>query len=598
MAIVKLPESVIMKIAAGEVVTGTFAVVKELFENSIDAKSDKIVVEIIDGGKTYIKISDNGVGMSEEDILLSVQPHTTSKIKEVEDLYDIHTYGFRGEALAAISRVSRMKITSKRAEDDLATSIEFIGSEPINIKKVNAPVGTTIEVKDLFFNVPARRKFLKSAAVEGRMITEIIEKFILSSNLSIDYIKDGNLVYSISKNMNLLEKINIIFPETKKEDFFEINFNESWFKIYGFISHPRITRNNRTAQIFFVNNRYIKSGDLFAVFESGYGEMLESRKHPYGIIFFDINPKEVDVNVHPQKLEVKISESRIIYNKFKRLIRETLINSTKFKITINNENQYNNNNYEKNNITYEIPIKSNKIIVVSENVNSYKTNETLKNTIPIKINKEKYIKTANFEKISNNNDNNKPEPYIYYKFLGLVANRYIVLELKDSIQFIDFHAAHERVIYEDLKKEFFENGNITTQILMLPIKLNIDNSRKEILENNMEKIRTLGFEINKENNEYYIIGTPSNIRISNPHNTVIEILDELRLEGIESPERVFDNVIATMSCRAAVKTGDSPVGLDILIKKIIDYDILTCPHGRPISMELPLKKLDDFFERT
>jgi DNA mismatch repair protein MutL len=251
MAIVKLPESVIMKIAAGEVVTGTFAVVKELFENAIDANSDKIIVEIKDGGKTYIKISDNGVGMSEEDILLAVQPHTTSKIKEVEDLYDIHTYGFRGEALAAISRVSRMKITSKRKNDDLATSVEFIGSDPINIKKVDAPIGTTIEVKDLFFNVPARRKFLKSAAVEGRMITEIIEKFILAMNLSIEYIKDGKLIYSISKDMSLLEKINIIFPETKKDDFFEIIFQESWFKIHGFISHPRTTRNNRTAQIFY-----------------------------------------------------------------------------------------------------------------------------------------------------------------------------------------------------------------------------------------------------------------------------------------------------------------------------------------------------------
>lgn len=623
MAIVKLPESVIMKIAAGEVVTGTFAVVKELFENAIDANSDKIIVEIKDGGKTYIKISDNGVGMSEEDILLAVQPHTTSKIKEVEDLYDIHTYGFRGEALAAISRVSRMKITSKRKNDDLATSVEFIGSDPINIKKVDAPVGTTIEVKDLFFNVPARRKFLKSAAVEGRMITEIIEKFILAMNLSIEYIKDGKLIYSISKDMSLLEKINIIFPETKKDDFFEIIFQESWFKIHGFISHPRTTRNNRTAQIFYVNNRYIKSGDLFAVFESGYGEMLESRRHPYGIIFFDIDPKEVDVNVHPQKLEVKISESRIIYNKFKRIIRETLINSTKFKMTINSDNNISNYVYEKSDT-----IKLEEVNTISENNEIYNApNNSSEDTFIIKKKEHKpneyshnrydnhqinshylnqsTINKLNIDKLNIDKLNIKPEMKKEEKFeknnynvLGLVANRYIVIELEDSIQFIDFHAAHERIIYEDLKKEFFENGNITTQMMMLPIKLNIDNSRKDILENNISKIRNLGFEIEKNNNEYYIIGTPSNIKITDPQSTIIEILDELRLEGIESPEKVFDNAIATMSCRAAVKTGDSPVGLETLIKKIFEYNILTCPHGRPISMELPLKKLDDFFERT
>ncbi|WP_129408708.1 DNA mismatch repair endonuclease MutL [Marinitoga lauensis] len=618
MAIVKLPESVIMKIAAGEVVTGTFAVVKELFENALDASADNITIEIKDGGKTYIRITDNGIGMSEEDILLAVQPHTTSKIKNVEDLYSIHTYGFRGEALAAISRVSRMKIISRKSDEDIATSIEFVGGEPINIKKVAASMGTTIEVRDLFFNVPARRKFLKSAAVEGRMITEIIEKFILATDVSINYIKDNKSIYSVAKDMDLLEKINIIFPETSKEDFFEINFEETWFKIKGFISHPRVTRNNRTAQIFFINNRYIRSGDLFAVFESGYGEMLESRRHPYGIVFFDIDPKEVDVNVHPQKLEVKISESRIIYNKFKRLIRETLINQTKFKMAINIQEDsqiISKNIYEKN--VYRNDAEKSKNIQET-NIPKVFENEEKYNTFMIKGKKESVEKKSlpfqnnpsqkrmEINKIAKNiidtNKYVKPEikkeektlDLSYYKILGLVANRYIILELKNSIQFIDFHAAHERVIYEDLKREFFENGNITTQMMMLPIKLNLDAIRKEILENNIDRIRSLGFEVVKNNNEYYISGMPSNIRINDPQNTIIEILDELRLEGIESPEKVFEHAIATMSCRAAVKTGDDPVGLETLISKIIEYEILTCPHGRPISMELPIKKSMSF----
>ncbi|KLO23614.1 MULTISPECIES: DNA mismatch repair endonuclease MutL [unclassified Marinitoga] len=628
MAIVKLPESVIMKIAAGEVVTGTFAVVKELFENAIDAYADKITVEIKDGGKTYIRITDNGVGMSEEEILLAVQPHTTSKIKDVNDLYNIHTYGFRGEALAAISRVSRMKITSKRKTDDIATSVEFVGGEPINSKKIAASNGTTIEVRDLFFNLPARRKFLKSPAVESRMVTEIIEKFILASKVGIDYIKDNRVVYSVSKDIPLIEKINTIFPETNKEDFFEINLEEKWFKIKGYISHPRVTRNNRTAQVFFINNRYIRSGELFAVFEAGYGEMLESRRHPYGIIFFEIDPKEVDVNVHPQKLEVKISESRIIYNRFKKIIREMLIKETRFKMSIDIEKSKikqnttdhislerdldkkinNNNSFIKGNSYNQIPTisekeekyntflikkkKDNRINLHIQNekkVNNFKEKNTLKNLInsniinnikPIESKKEK---TPNLD---------------YYKIIGVVASRYIILELKDSIHFVDFHAAHERVLYEDLKKEFFENGNITTQMVMLPIELNLDAVRKDILEEHIEKLRKLGFEITKNSDEYFIMGFPSNLRINDPQATIIEILDELRLEGIESLDKVFDHAIATMACRAAVKTGDDPVGLEKLVSKIIEYNILTCPHGRPISMELSFKKLDEFFERS
>lgn len=615
MKIKKLSDEVIRKISAGEVITGTFAVVKELVENSIDAGADTITVEISDGGKTYIKISDNGCGMSADDIKLSIQEHTTSKINDIDDLFTLKSFGFRGEALSSISSVSRFRIISKTADEDTATEIDTVAGEIIGEKKCVHNVGTTIEVRDLFFNIPARRKFLKSNAAESRNVTDIVEKIILDKTVNIKYIRDGKVIYDIKKEYGLKEKLNIIFPETETENFIDIDYTDENFNIKGIVSNPGVNRFNRTGQVFFVNNRYVKTGDLFYIFERAYGEMLEKGKHPYCIIFIETDPAEVDVNIHPQKLEVKFSDSAYVNNILKKTVREALINYTNYKINFvkkeaeplseNDSNQYiiteniktenikndegyflkeKNYDYTKNEnvIKKDIPVYNKNNFYEGNNRNTVKYNfeNTIKNDIKEKIFRE------NTEEVSD------------YRIVGVVNQRYLIVEEKSKLSFIDFHAAHERYIFEILKKEFSEKGSISSQKLLLPIKLSLSDYEVNILNEKNDFMKKIGFSIEFSEKEAVITDIPGNFNFKNINEMIHEIIDYLRLDGIESTDKIFDDILATVSCRSAVKTGDDVKGLETLVENIYRMKLKHCPHGRPIKMEVEFSELDSFFKRT
>ena len=619
MKIHKLSDETIMKIAAGEVITGTYAVVKELVENSIDSGASAINVEIIDGGKSLIRVIDNGIGMTEEEIMYAIQPHTTSKINQIDDLYNLETYGFRGEALSSICRVSRMKVTSRSEDEEVATMISFVGGKVVNKKKVSSNVGTKIEVEDLFFNVPARRKFLKSNSAEGRMVTEIIEKFILASNTSITYKRENKEVYSISKDYTLTEKFKLLFPELKDSDLINLDKDYEWVRIRGVISNPKVTRFNRSAQMFFVNERYVKSGDLFSVFERGYGEMLEARRHPYGILFINVDPKEVDVNVHPQKLEVKFSDASKILKLLKTSIREELDNQTEFKLEfyeeeyevkedtkkIEDEIKLKNNTFYENKLEDTKDTNEEKKSLQNDffhknintkpanNMNDLKSKYKFKqNTLESKNSNETIRSTLLKNQIFVSNSEDTDD----YRIVGTIFKRYIILEFKNKIKVIDFHAAHERVIFERLKKQFLSKG-INSKLLLKPIKIELDKLRKEVLKDNIETFKKFGIVVEEKEDTFYIKGIPAEIKVENIESTIFELLDNLRLEGIESMNKIYDNAIATMSCRAAVKTGDAIVGVDTLIQNLMDMKLLTCPHGRPIAMDIDLNKLDMYFER-
>jgi len=612
MKIKKLPDDIIVKIAAGEVISGTFNVVKELIENSIDAGSDKIKVEIVDGGKSKIIIEDNGYGMSLEDMRMAVKPHTTSKINKFEDLYLINSFGFRGEALASIAEVSRMTISSKKEEELTGNEISYIAGKEMNNKEITKGLGTKIEVNDLFYNIPARRKFLKSTSAESRKVTDIVEKFILSENIDFEYIRNGKLIYKFSKNENLQDKIIKLFPELKNEDLIDINQKTSWGKIFGLISNPKVTRGNRSAQIFFVNKRYVKEGDLFSVFERGYGEMLDKARHPYGVIFMSVSSDNVDVNVHPQKLEVKFSEQNIIMKDIKNILRENLIEKTKFNLSfekIPKQNSFSDNEENNKSISEKISEKKD-ITLDNSDYSNYKQNNysnddyDSSNKLSFKEPKRDYGFSNEFieekkvsDSISNNNSYDLKNDSEVSRIIGVANNRYLLLEDKSQIIIMDFHAAHERVIFEKLKKQFYEEKRIKKNKLLIPIEVNISFEEIEEIKEHQEIINQIGLEIDFDGNMLKIKSLPMGIKIKNPKIMIREILDTLKLEGIESLQKIHEDSLATMACRSAVKTGDNVVGFEKLVEDVFRMKLKTCPHGRPIMMNMSYKKLDDFFGR-
>jgi len=619
----ELPKEVIIKIAAGEVVAGPNSVVKELLENSLDAGADEITIEIVDGGKAIIRVEDNGCGMTAEEMKLSIMPHTTSKISTIEDLYSLQSFGFRGEALASISRVSKMKMISKTQEEEIGTQLEIFGGEIVDEKKVNAKTGTIIEVEDLFYNIPARRKFLKSESVEGRYVTEIIEKFALSNSVNLVYLRDKREIYHFTKDLDLVTKCLKIYPELKSKDLIEIFYEDTSIIISGIISNPKVARSNRTAQTFFVNKRYIKAASLFSILEKGYGEMLEKGKHPYSVIFIDLPPDTIDVNIHPQKLEVKFKDEQKIVMLLKNVIRESLLKKTKFTIefvSTRSDNEEKQQQEEK--ISNINPIQD--LYVKSANTESFDDQVFKESSVSfdprgegrrfdpneLRINK---FKEHNVHEINKNmyfdfdrikNEFKKDETFFdldlnnLIRILGTVANRYIIVETKESILIVDFHAAHERYIFEELKKQISEKGSLSTNLLITPYKINLDEIRKSIIIENKDYLEKLGIIIEEKSYEVYVKGLPTGIDYNDIETVIWNIADELRVIDFEGAEKIFDKNLATIACRSAVKTGDNPVGLEKLLTEILENKLLTCPHGRPIMMHLSFKELDKYFERT
>ncbi|MDK2946094.1 MAG: mismatch repair protein MutL [Geotoga sp.] len=560
----KLPPSVVSKIAAGEVVAGPYSVVKELIENSIDAKATSIEIEIASGGKNYIKVKDNGIGMSKEDLILSIEEHSTSKIEDFEDIYNLQSYGFRGEALSSIAKVSRIIIISNNGEE--SNRLEAIGGKIKSIEPYPTnETGTTIEVYDLFFNVPARRKFLKSPQTEKRLVTEFVEKFILA-NPEIGFIfkSDNEVIYNV-KPSTLIERFNLIFPEVK--EFTEIKGKF----VHGIISSPNYYRKNRTGQIFFVQKRYVQDKMLYYIFENGYGEALNN--HPYGVLFIDVPPRLVDVNVHPQKLEVKFSDPNLIYSDIIRSVREGVKKFVSKEIFVSEKSRE------------QININTNTLSNQSQN-----------------FIKESYQKYRTFDKFGNEVKQYSSLFDVAKKNIELkediliLKKRYVLFEGEDGIYIMDFHAAHERVLYEDILKKL--NEKIEVIDLIVPIQIKVGKSLKEIVKEKIEEFESTGFKINILENEIKILSIPSFIKLSDVEDIFREIIDELRLPT-EHPKNL-KHIIADKACKSAVKTGYDIKHEEAkkLIDEVLKRGITTCPHGRPLFLKISFSELDKYFERT
>ncbi len=596
----KLPDEVISKIAAGEVVINPASVVKELIENAIDAQASNIDIQIKNGGKSYIKVADNGIGMSNDDLLASIQRYTTSKISEIEDIYRISSYGFRGEALASIVDVSRTVITT--CDGSQAYRLEVVGGNIVKTSQSHREKGTTVEIYDLFFNLPARRKFLSSEKVETRMVTEMVERFLLvRPDLSFTYKVEDDIVYNV-RSETLNDRFSVIFPDVK--EFQQLSYDGENVKISGIISSPQHTRRNRTGQLFFVNGRFIVDNLLHLALERGYGESLMHGLHPYAVVFLNVVPDTIDVNIHPQKLQVKFSEPQVVYNELARAVRETLRQFTGYQLYVDKRESAlfaseppveNSNGKDIRDVRLDWQDGKRASDWRNERTGSFSgTNATGQ---PRSRDANTYYPVNRSDDSARNIqlDGTFGQKISTLQRIGkftILRNRYILFEDVDGIVIVDFHAAHERIIYERLKEKTY-----STVPLLIPIEVSLPKSVEQVLDELKDALEGAGFTFSIEEGKVKITQIPSILNVTQARDVFMEVLEEYRLP-FDKPKSL-NHVLASKACKAAIKTGDpiSESEAEQLVNEVREKGLLTCPHGRPILMKLTFSQLDSYFER-
>lgn len=634
-----LDEHTSNKIAAGEVVERPSSVVKELVENSIDANSKNITIEIEDGGTSLIRVIDDGVGIHNLDIEKAFLPHATSKIKTVEDIYSIDTLGFRGEALPSIASVSKLTFKSKPYGCEFGKEIILEGGEKISLSDIGMNNGSLIEVKDLFFNVPARRKFLKSNSREGSLISDIVLRIALSNpNVSFKLFNNGKKILHTYGDGNLNNVIRNIYGKSISENVLNFNFESETLKIYGYIGKEIIAKGSRNNESIFVNNRYIKNKTIVAAVENAFKSFSTVNKFPFFVIFIDLLPDSIDVNIHPTKAEIKFKDERFIYKKVFDIIHETLkedifnsfsienkpvnkeiIEEIKLDLdienTINKESAISNNKFEHsiNDIYKNITIQDvtveedlyNKLKETNRNNNS----ESLNNeTVHENNNINYFIKDNKSTSSSNsviNDDNLQGSKINSAKFpdlrvIGQFSKTYILAEYLDTLYIIDQHAAHEKIIYEKYIKDI-ESNDIIVQQLLIPCIIDLSLDDYECYKENISIFTNAGFIIDEfGGNTIAIKEVPYFLGKLDTKNFLLSIIDNLKNLGSGKTTEVKLNKIATIACKAAVKANDylTQIEMEKLISDLRYIDNpFNCPHGRPIIIKFTEYELNKKFRR-
>lgn len=602
-------------IAAGEVVDRPAAVAKELLENAIDADSTSITVEIKNGGSSLIRVTDDGKGMAPEDVDNCVLRHATSKIKTPEDLEGISTLGFRGEALAAISSVSRFQIISKEREAQFGTLKSMEGETVTAFEEVGCPDGTTVTVRDIFFNVPARRKFLKKDATETAYISQYVERIALSHpNIAIKFIVDSRTKFSTPGNGDLSDTIYSVYGKEFVDSLLPVERDEGKIKVSGFVSLPEQSRINRNYQILFVNNRLVRSKTVSFAVEDAYKSYIMTERYPAYILFLDINPYLVDINVHPSKLEVRFADESIIREAVYFAVKnqlETRINPIKSDFIQKAQESYDKSVF----VNAFAPIVEKEIPVQEE----IKLPEIKKSFSDLFVFEEAKPTSGLIFKDGGNRNQRRDEAPSYIGavnkeelkpitrkpvYRGVVFNTYVIAEFEDSMYIIDKHAAHERIIYESLKKNKKSDGVqgvISTHII------NLSAIQLQCALEHMNEINDCGFDIEPFGDSSLVLrGVPtefSELDISETERILVSMIDEL-LQGKSArltKEEIFDRSLYTVACKAATKAGykDDEQSYVWLINKLFELDnVFCCPHGRPVIVKYTKSQIEKMFFRT
>lgn len=728
--IVLLDDLTINKIAAGEVIERPASVVKELVENSIDAGSTSINVEIKNGGISYIRVTDNGKGIMHDDMEIAFERHATSKIRQADDLETVKSMGFRGEALASIAAIAKVEMKSKTDDEETGHRIVVEGGRVIENEEIGCPKGTTITVENLFYNTPVRYKFLKKDFTEAGYIEDAMTRIaLINPNVAIKLISSGKTIISTTGNGSLKDVVYSIYGKEIAENVLPVDYTYDDIRVSGVIGKPSLSRSNRANQLFFVNKRYVKDKTLTSSCEQAFKGMITIGKFGFVILNLDVNPQKVDVNVHPAKLEVRFEEEGKIFKAVYHSIKDTLLKSD---LVSNPERKYDENTKEednhgglfkakeieqpqpiskedKDNLIAQIYAQRNKMAengakaiptsydnllnqmarmqksvddfkngVVAEDSEKYKLNtdnnvkqeqnqqntdnEETQQIQPLQeskneindiektqvmdmqevIEKSKVLENVSMEhseqfdemytsvfgrmpvkdeiveenpvenaiedaklltgeEISLFEDKENEKLIPKYKFIGIAFNTYIIIELNNEIYIIDQHAAHERIMYERVKENYYNDEEKDSQLMLLPDIITLTHKEMDIARDNMDMFRKAGFTLDEfGDNTIKLTGVPNICIDLDTKELFLETLDEINTVARTAKQEIEEKFIATVACKAAVKAHMALTveEVDSLMEKLLQLpNPFTCPHGRPTAIRMSKNDIERKFSR-
>ncbi|CCU79156.1 DNA mismatch repair protein MutL [Halanaerobium saccharolyticum subsp. saccharolyticum DSM 6643] len=632
MGVIKqLPQNVANQISAGEVIERPASIVKELIENSIDAGAKNIEIKIEDGGRDLIKVKDDGHGILADDIESAFNRYATSKIENIDDLYSLYSLGFRGEALASIASVAEIEMISRHQDSDQAVKIKLKGGEILDKKPVGSTIGTEIIVRDLFFNTPARYKYLKTTTTEFSHISKIVSaEATANSDLSFKLYHNGRQILSTPGNGKLKDTIYAVYGSEIAENLIPIDIEDRYIKLSGYLCRPELSRSSRSHELFFVNGRPIFNNLTAKAVETAYNKLIDPGRRPIVFLFIKVNPILVDVNVHPAKREVKFSRSQIIFDVIKKAVRNTLReNDPTTRIKLNQsqnyakENQKNDeevereqlfkdnhkdnqktkkNKSERNNYHKSFSNSSNKRdyqknINYGSNADNKNYNSNQQN---LDQNNSDYKK--DFKQLIKENENNEyslenvEAEESYFKFLGQIFNSYLLIETDQGLKIVDQHNAQERILYERFYAEYNKKDK-ASQSLLLPVKIELSAEEREVVRQYEEEIKEIGIDFSDFGNKTILIQeVPVLLKNMSTRNIIEELIAELAEAGkTKSAAEVQKSMLEYLACRSSIKAGQ-PLTKKESIQLIKDLykteNPYRCPHSRPVMINISREEIE------
>lgn len=630
-----LPKEIYQLIAAGEVVERPSSVVKEMIENSLDAGAKNITLEIKNGGSTYIRITDDGCGIERDDVRKVFISHATSKISKKDDLNSIATLGFRGEAMASISAVSKVELLTKAENEEIGTRYEIAGGEELEFDDAGCPNGTTIVVRDIFFNTPARMKFLKKDVTEGNQVAGIVDRMAISHpDISFRFIRDGKQVLITSGNGDLKSTVYSVLGKEMSDSLMSVDYSFNDMRITGFVSKPTASRKSRAGQYFYINNRIVKSKTAMAALEQAYKNTIMVGRFPACVLNIELNPAQVDVNVHPAKTEVRFANEKPIFDLVYYAVKTAIENDRTVKEVEFKENpiyrQESKNVYQNNdNKSFQAKFDffkkkdeppSQQVIKTKPRENFWQVeapkpeykiarDEKPKARVDINIEYEEpdEISTAkskdtpkerDIEKVVITDEKDNENFIPNFKLIGEAFKTYLIVEIENELYFIDKHAAHERMNFERFKAQ----ATVETQMLLAPVVVNLTKDEFIAISENVELIKKCGFELEEFGESQIIVrAIPSLVDGDSVKDLMLEIAQKLLEHKTDILPDKIDWIYHSASCRGAVKAGDytSRQEQEMFVKKLLSMpNIRFCPHGRPVFIKMSRYDIEKQFGRV